>query len=164
MLQSMGLQSQTRLKRLSSSSDTQVKGQNLRLSKQHNHTKSQKTGNNPFFSYYCVSDNQYLFLPPNRYIFHGAEVYSDSEDDVLSSSSCGSNSDSGTCQSPSLEEPMEDESENEEFYNGLEDDADINERAGGTVFEADGGDQEAVNEAISVKQEATCINYPSNKS
>lgn len=60
------------------------------------------------------------------------------------SSSCGSNTDSGTCQSPSLEEPMEDESENEEFYNGLEDDADINERAGGTVFEADGGDQEAV--------------------
>lgn len=58
---------------------------------------------------------------------------------------------------------MEDESENDEFYNGLEDDADINERAGGTVFEADGGDQEAVNEAISVKQEATCINYPSNK-
>lgn len=111
-----------------------------------------------------LDDNQYLFLPPNRYIFHGAEVYSDSEDDVLSSSSCGSNTDSGTCQSPSLEEPMEDESENEEFYNGLEDDADINERAGGTVFEADGGDQEAVNEAISVKQEATCINYPSNKS
>lgn len=57
---------------------------------------------------------------------------------------------------------MEDESENEEFYNGLEDDVD--ESAGGTVFEADGGDQEAVNEAISVKQEATCINYPSNKS
>nr|4KXQ_B Chain B, NAD-dependent protein deacetylase sirtuin-1 [Homo sapiens] len=24
--------------------------------------------------------SQYLFLPPNRYIFHGAEVYSDSED------------------------------------------------------------------------------------
>lgn len=147
-----------------SSSNTQVKGQNLHLSKQHDQTKSQKTGNNPFLSYYCISDNQYLFIPPNRYIFHGAEVYSDSEDDVLSSSSCGSNSDSGTCQSPSLEEPMEDESENEEFYNGLEDDADIDERAGGTVFEADGGDQEAVNEAISVKQESTCINCPSNKS
>ena len=143
-----------------SSSNTQVKGQNLHLSKQHDQTKSQKTGNNPFLSYYCISDNQYLFIPPNRYIFHGAEVYSDSEDDVLSSSSCGSNSDSGTCQSPSLEEPMEDESENEEFYNGLEDDADIDERAGGTVFEADGGDQEAVNEAISVKQESTCMNCP----
>ena len=55
---------------------------------------------------------------------------------------------------------MEDESENEEFYNGLEDDADVNERAGGTVFEADGGDQEAINEAISVKQEATYSNCP----
>lgn len=85
------------------------------------------------------------------------------EDDVLSSSSCGSNSDSGTCQSPSLEEPIEDESEIEEFYNGLEDDTDINERAGGTGFGADGGDQEAVNEAVSMKQEATDINYPSNK-
>lgn len=116
-----------------------------------------------FLFYCCISGNQYLFLPPNRYIFHGAEVYSDSEDDVLSSSSCGSNSDSGTCQSPSLEEPIEDESEIEEFYNGLEDDADINERAGGTGFEADGGDQETVNEAVSMKQEATDINYPSNK-
>nr|KAF6425718.1 sirtuin 1 [Molossus molossus] len=111
-----------------------------------------------------IPSNQYLFLPPNRYIFHGAEVYSDSEDDVLSSSSCGSNSDSGTCQSPSLEEPMEDESEIEEFYNGLEDDADINERAGGTEFGADGGGQEVVNETISLKQETTDINYPSNRS
>ncbi|KAM4838629.1 NAD-dependent protein deacetylase sirtuin-1 isoform X2 [Urocitellus parryii] len=111
-----------------------------------------------------LDGNQYLFLPPNRYIFHGAEVYSDSEDDVLSSSSCGSNSDSGTCQSPSLEEPMEDESEIEEFYNGLEDDADVSERAGGTGFAADGGDREAVNEAISIKQEVTDINYPANKS
>ncbi|XP_048664851.1 NAD-dependent protein deacetylase sirtuin-1, partial [Marmota marmota marmota] len=111
-----------------------------------------------------LDGNQYLFLPPNRYIFHGAEVYSDSEDDVLSSSSCGSNSDSGTCQSPSLEEPMEDESEIEEFYNGLEDDADVPERAGGTGFAADGGDREAVNEAISIKQEVTDINYPANKS
>ncbi|XP_037660252.1 NAD-dependent protein deacetylase sirtuin-1 isoform X3 [Choloepus didactylus] len=104
-----------------------------------------------------LDGNQYLFLPPNRYIFHGAEVYSDSEDDVLSSSSCGSNSDSGTCHSPSLEEHMEDESEIEEFYNGLEDDADVPARA-------DRGDQEAVNTAISVKQEAVDINYPSNKS
>lgn len=90
-------------------------------------------------------------------------MYSDSEDDVLSSSSCGSNSDSGTCQSPSLEEPMEDESETEEFYNGLEDDADVNERAGGIGLGADGGDQEAVIEAVATKQEATNINYP-NKS
>ncbi|KAM5236139.1 NAD-dependent protein deacetylase sirtuin-1 isoform 2-T2 [Ctenodactylus gundi] len=110
-----------------------------------------------------LDGNQYLFLPPNRYIFHGAEVYSDSEDDVLSSSSCGSNSDSGTCQSPSLEEPMEDESEIEEFYNGLEDDADLPEGAGGTRFGADGGDQEA-NEALSMKQDVTDINSTSNKS
>uniref|UniRef100_A0A5F7ZS30 protein acetyllysine N-acetyltransferase n=1 Tax=Macaca mulatta TaxID=9544 RepID=A0A5F7ZS30_MACMU len=111
-----------------------------------------------------LDGNQYLFLPPNRYIFHGAEVYSDSEDDVLSSSSCGSNSDSGTCQSPSLEEPMEDESEIEEFYNGLEDEPDIPERAGGAGFGTDGDDQEAINEAISMKQEVTDMNYPSNKS
>ncbi|KAI2555947.1 sirtuin 1 [Homo sapiens] len=111
-----------------------------------------------------LDGNQYLFLPPNRYIFHGAEVYSDSEDDVLSSSSCGSNSDSGTCQSPSLEEPMEDESEIEEFYNGLEDEPDVPERAGGAGFGTDGDDQEAINEAISVKQEVTDMNYPSNKS
>uniref|UniRef100_A0A8C5LAG6 protein acetyllysine N-acetyltransferase n=1 Tax=Jaculus jaculus TaxID=51337 RepID=A0A8C5LAG6_JACJA len=104
-----------------------------------------------------LDGNQYLFLPPNHYIFYGAEVYSDSEDDALSSSSCGSNSDSGTCQSPSLEEPMEDESEIEEFYNGLEDDADIPERAG--------GDQEAVDEeAVTVKQEATDVDCPSEKS
>lgn len=45
----------------------------------------------------------------------------------------------------------------------MEDDTDINERAGGTGFGADGGDQEAVNEAVSMKQEATDINYPSNK-
>uniref|UniRef100_A0A8C1Y9Z8 Sirtuin 1 n=1 Tax=Cyprinus carpio TaxID=7962 RepID=A0A8C1Y9Z8_CYPCA len=35
--------------------------------------------------------SQYLFQAPNRYIFHGAEVYSSSEDE--SSSSCGSDSD-----------------------------------------------------------------------
>uniref|UniRef100_A0A8C2W1H2 protein acetyllysine N-acetyltransferase n=2 Tax=Chinchilla lanigera TaxID=34839 RepID=A0A8C2W1H2_CHILA len=111
-----------------------------------------------------LDGNQYLFLPPNRYIFHGAEVYSDSEDDVLSSSSCGSNSDSGTCQSPSLEEPLEDESEIEEFYNGLEDDPEVPEIAGGTGFGADGGDHEAVNDTISTKQEVTDMNCPSNKS
>ncbi|XP_069877101.1 NAD-dependent protein deacetylase sirtuin-1 [Dipodomys merriami] len=111
-----------------------------------------------------LDGNQYLFLPPNRYIFHGAEVYSDSEDDILSSSSCGSNSDSGTCQSPSLEEHMEDESEIEEFYNGLEDDADIPEQDGGAGFGVDGNDQEPVNEAVSMKQEAPDTSYPSNKS
>ncbi|XP_049997046.1 NAD-dependent protein deacetylase sirtuin-1 isoform X2 [Alexandromys fortis] len=104
-----------------------------------------------------LDGNQYLFVPPSRYIFHGAEVYSDSEDDVLSSSSCGSNSDSGTCQSPSLEEPMEDESEIEEFYNGLEDDPD---RPDG----AEGGDQEGVNEAAAMRQEVAGVDYPSDKS
>ncbi|KAM7085914.1 LOW QUALITY PROTEIN: NAD-dependent protein deacetylase sirtuin-1-like [Molossus nigricans] len=74
-----------------------------------------------------LDGNQYLFLPPNHYIFHGAEVYSASEDDVLS-------------------------------------DADINERAGGTEFGADGGGQEVVNETISLKQETTDINHPSNRS
>ncbi|XP_023571960.1 NAD-dependent protein deacetylase sirtuin-1 isoform X2 [Octodon degus] len=110
-----------------------------------------------------LDGNQYLFLPPNRYIFHGAEVYSDSEDDMLSSSSCGSDSGSGTCQSPSLEEPLEDESEIEEFYNGLEDDPDVPEIAGGTGFRADGGDQEAANGAVPTKQEMTDMNCPSNQ-
>ncbi|XP_051838549.1 NAD-dependent protein deacetylase sirtuin-1 [Antechinus flavipes] len=110
-----------------------------------------------------LDGNQYLFLPPNRYIFHGAEVYSDSEDDVLSSSSCGSNSDSGTCHSPSLEEPIEDESEMEEFYNGLEDDADVAERGGpGCVCDRDG--QRAVNEAASAKDEMAEVDHPSNRS
>lgn len=59
---------------------------------------------------------------------------------------------------------MEDESEIEEFYNGLEDEADVNERAGGTGFGIGGGDHEAGSEAISMKQEVTDINYPSNKS
>ncbi|XP_068111442.1 NAD-dependent protein deacetylase sirtuin-1 isoform X2 [Hyperolius riggenbachi] len=62
-----------------------------------------------------LDDMQYLFLSPNRYIFHGAEVFSDSDDD-LSSSSCGTNSDSDSLQSPSLQEPVEDDSENEDFY------------------------------------------------
>ncbi|KAM8924131.1 NAD-dependent protein deacetylase sirtuin-1 [Pelodytes ibericus] len=63
-----------------------------------------------------LDGSQYLFLSPNRYIFHGAEVFSDSDDD-LSSSSCGTNSDSESLHSPSLQEPAEEESENEEFYN-----------------------------------------------
>uniref|UniRef100_A0A6I8NP29 protein acetyllysine N-acetyltransferase n=1 Tax=Ornithorhynchus anatinus TaxID=9258 RepID=A0A6I8NP29_ORNAN len=112
-----------------------------------------------------LDGNQYLFLPPNRYIFHGAEVYSDSEDDILSSSSCGSNSDSGTCHSPSLEEPLEDESEIEEFYNGLEDDAVGPERGGGGAAAGFGGDddeQEAVTEAVSVKVEAAEMDHSSN--
>ncbi|XP_048862846.1 NAD-dependent protein deacetylase sirtuin-1 [Brienomyrus brachyistius] len=38
---------------------------------------------------------QYLFQAPNHYIFHGAEVYSNSEDEA--SSSCGSVSDTSCC-------------------------------------------------------------------
>ncbi|XP_073404235.1 NAD-dependent protein deacetylase sirtuin-1 [Dendrobates tinctorius] len=62
-----------------------------------------------------LDGTQYLFVSPNRYIFHGAEVFSDSEDD-LSSSSCGTNSDSESLQSPSLQEPVDEDSENEDFF------------------------------------------------
>ncbi|XP_041866404.1 NAD-dependent protein deacetylase sirtuin-1 [Melanotaenia boesemani] len=51
---------------------------------------------------------QYLFQAPNRYIFHGAEVYSDSEDEM--SSSCGSDSEESECSA----EGVEDESEPED--------------------------------------------------
>lgn len=90
-------------------------------------------------SCHSVAGSQYLFLPPNRYIFHGAEVYSDSEDDVLSSSSCGSSSDSASCRSQSLD--VEDESEMEEFYNGIEDE-DAAEREEEPGFGEDGAEQE----------------------
>ncbi|XP_044276361.1 NAD-dependent protein deacetylase sirtuin-1 [Varanus komodoensis] len=97
-----------------------------------------------------LDGTQYLFLPPNRYIFHGAEVYSDSEDDVISSSSCGSSSDSGTCHSPSLD--IEDESEIEEFYNGVEED-DAPDREEENGFGEDGIDlQDSVDESVSVNE------------
>lgn len=48
---------------------------------------------------------QYLFQAPNQYIFHGAEVYSDSEDDT--SSSCGSDSDESECSVDGVEEDSE---------------------------------------------------------
>ncbi|XP_053548249.1 NAD-dependent protein deacetylase sirtuin-1 [Bombina bombina] len=77
-----------------------------------------------------LDGEQYLFLAPNRYIFHGAEVFSDSDDD-LSSSSCGTNSDSDSLPSPSLQEPIEEDSENEEFYDiKYDNDSDIDNRAG----------------------------------
>ncbi|XP_039402888.1 NAD-dependent protein deacetylase sirtuin-1 [Mauremys reevesii] len=106
-----------------------------------------------------LNGTQYLFLPPNRYIFHGAEVYSDSEDDVLSSSSCGSSSDSGSCHSPSLD--VEDESEIEEFYNGMEEE-DAPEREEETGFGEDGVVQDAVGEPAYIN-EAAGIDRPSNK-
>ncbi|KAM4668536.1 NAD-dependent protein deacetylase sirtuin-1 [Amazona ochrocephala] len=86
-----------------------------------------------------LDGTQYLFLPPNRYIFHGAEVYSDSEDDIISSSSCGSSSESGSCRSQSLD--VEDESEIEEFYNGIEDE-DAPEREEEPGFGEDGVEQD----------------------
>uniref|UniRef100_A0A8C2J9N9 protein acetyllysine N-acetyltransferase n=1 Tax=Cyprinus carpio TaxID=7962 RepID=A0A8C2J9N9_CYPCA len=45
--------------------------------------------------------SQYLFQAPNRYIFHGAEVYSSSEDE--SSSSCDSDSDGSPCSADAVE-------------------------------------------------------------
>ncbi|XP_050814267.1 NAD-dependent protein deacetylase sirtuin-1 isoform X2 [Gopherus flavomarginatus] len=107
-----------------------------------------------------LDGTQYLFLPPNRYIFHGAEVYSDSEDDVLSSSSCGSSSDSGSCHSPSLD--VEDESEIEEFYNGIEEEEDAPEREEETGFGEDGVVQDAVGEPAYIN-DAAGIDRPSNK-
>ncbi|XP_075072542.1 NAD-dependent protein deacetylase sirtuin-1 [Mixophyes fleayi] len=78
----------------------------------------------------CLDDTQYLFLSPNRYIFHGAEVFSDSDDD-LSSSSCGTNSNSESLQSPSLQEPIEEDSENEDFYHiKYDNDSDTENRVG----------------------------------
>nr|XP_020665072.1 NAD-dependent protein deacetylase sirtuin-1 [Pogona vitticeps] len=96
-----------------------------------------------------LDGTQYLFVPPNRYIFHGAEVFSDSEDDVISSSSCGSSSDSGSCHSPSLD--IEDESEIEELYNGIEEDAPDREDENG--FGED-GIQDSVDVSVPVNESA----------
>ncbi|KTF88518.1 hypothetical protein cypCar_00038928 [Cyprinus carpio] len=52
-------------------------------------------------SAYDASASQYLFQAPNRYIFHGAEVYSSSEDE--SSSSCDSDSDGSPCSADAVE-------------------------------------------------------------
>jgi len=58
---------------------------------------------------WCCSPTaaQYLFQAPNHYIFHGAEVYSDSEDET--SSSCGSDESdcSGGGEEDDSEEPEE---------------------------------------------------------
>ncbi|XP_069756926.1 NAD-dependent protein deacetylase sirtuin-1 isoform X2 [Narcine bancroftii] len=68
-----------------------------------------------------LADSQYLFLAPNRYIFHGAEVYSDSEGDEGSSS--GNSVSDESCSSRSVGDG-EEESDIEEFYNGIEEDGD----------------------------------------
>ncbi|XP_063048010.1 NAD-dependent protein deacetylase sirtuin-1 [Engraulis encrasicolus] len=57
-----------------------------------------------------LESSQYLFQAPNHYIFHGAEVYSNSEDE--SSSSCDSEDSCGS------EEGLEEEEEEEEEENG----------------------------------------------
>ncbi|NXX87167.1 SIR1 deacetylase, partial [Urocolius indicus] len=108
-----------------------------------------------------LDGTQYLFLPPNRYIFHGAEVYSDSEDDIMSSSSCGSSSESGSCRSQSLD--VEDESEIEEFYNGIEDE-DAPEREEEPGFGEDGVEQdESGADESAYTNEAAGTDHPSNK-
>ena len=57
------------------------------------------------------SESQYLFQAPNHYIFHGAEVCSDSEDET--SSSCGSDSEDSCCSADGMEDEDEDEDEDE---------------------------------------------------
>ncbi|XP_062376068.1 NAD-dependent protein deacetylase sirtuin-1 isoform X2 [Sardina pilchardus] len=57
-----------------------------------------------------LESSQYLFQAPNHYIFHGAEVYSNSEDET--SSSCDSEEDS-CCSDEGEEDEEEDEREDE---------------------------------------------------
>ncbi|XP_060943800.1 NAD-dependent protein deacetylase sirtuin-1 [Limanda limanda] len=57
-----------------------------------------------------LETGQYLFQTPSHYVFHGAEVYSTSEDET--SSSCGSDSDDSECSADEVEE--EEDSEPEE--------------------------------------------------
>ncbi|KAM3605944.1 uncharacterized protein V6R79_007832 [Siganus canaliculatus] len=52
-----------------------------------------------------LDTGQYLFQAPNHYIFHGAEVYSDSEDET--SSSCDSDSDESECSGDGVEDDSE---------------------------------------------------------
>ncbi|KAK2824032.1 hypothetical protein Q5P01_021207 [Channa striata] len=58
-----------------------------------------------------LETGQYLFQAPNRYIFHGAEVYSDSEDET--SSSCGSDSEESECSADGVDEDSEPEEASE---------------------------------------------------
>ncbi|XP_007895509.2 NAD-dependent protein deacetylase sirtuin-1 [Callorhinchus milii] len=82
-----------------------------------------------------LGDSQYLFLAPNRYIFHGAEVYSDSEGDEGSSSGNSvSNSDNESSSSKSVCDVVEEESDIEEFYNRIEDEIETPYSADGVYF------------------------------
>ncbi|POI26616.1 hypothetical protein CIB84_009634 [Bambusicola thoracicus] len=84
----------------------------------------------------------------------------DSEDDMISSSSCGSSSESGSCHSQSLD--VEDESEIEEFYNGIEDE-DAPEREVEAAFEEDGAEQDAADESAYTNEAAGNDHPTSNK-
>lgn len=61
---------------------------------------------------------QYLFQAPNHYIFHGAEVCSESEDEMLSS--CGSESEDSCCSADGMEEEEEEEEDEEDEGEGEE--------------------------------------------
>lgn len=75
---------------------------------------------------------QYLFQAPNQYIFHGAEVYSDSEDET--SSSCGSDSEESDCSGDGAEDDSELEdgdTQGAEGKNGLRDTIGLSSAGGG---------------------------------
>uniref|UniRef100_A0A1A7XV09 protein acetyllysine N-acetyltransferase n=1 Tax=Iconisemion striatum TaxID=60296 RepID=A0A1A7XV09_9TELE len=63
-----------------------------------------------------LKTGQYLFQSPNRYIFHGAEVYSDSDDET--SSSCGSDSDESECSPDGVEDDSDPEDVSEAAADG----------------------------------------------
>uniref|UniRef100_A0A8C5H932 protein acetyllysine N-acetyltransferase n=1 Tax=Gouania willdenowi TaxID=441366 RepID=A0A8C5H932_GOUWI len=54
-----------------------------------------------------LESGQYLFQAPNHYVFHGAEVFSDSEDET--SSSCGSESEESDCSGEGVDDGSEPE-------------------------------------------------------
>uniref|UniRef100_A0A673Z8I7 protein acetyllysine N-acetyltransferase n=1 Tax=Salmo trutta TaxID=8032 RepID=A0A673Z8I7_SALTR len=59
-----------------------------------------------------LETSQYLFQAPNHYIFHGAEVYSNSEDET--SSSCGSNSEDSSLEEEDDEEEEDSDAEEDQ--------------------------------------------------
>ncbi|KAJ8359899.1 hypothetical protein SKAU_G00164240 [Synaphobranchus kaupii] len=65
---------------------------------------------------------QYLFQAPNHYIFHGAEVYSNSEDET--SSSCGSESDGSFCSRSQL---GDEDSDTDELYAAADEEQEVRE-------------------------------------
>ncbi|XP_006630852.2 NAD-dependent protein deacetylase sirtuin-1 [Lepisosteus oculatus] len=92
-----------------------------------------------------LDNSQYLFQAPNHYIFQGAEVYSNSEDE--SSSSCGSHSEESYC-SPG--EMGEDDSDGEELYGRLEEAEDGEDclRSNGEQLEKQTNDREILKDSI----------------